>query len=670
MENRPPQDSPRRRIDGRKPNGSAGSSIPPWFWLLVLAFFAFVYFTYTFLRNPPEVRYSPWFLQQVEADNIASLNFQGLEAHGELRQPREYEPPGTTAKLLVKKFVTYIPTPEAINQVIKDLNSSHTPSGKKRLPVAISGSLPTAYNGLVWLGSMALTTLALFAFALFMMRRARDQFDGGILGNFVKNPARRHDKTKQRTTFDEVAGLENAKSELQEIVEFLKNPDKFKRLGGRIPKGVLLVGPPGSGKTLLARAVAGEAGVPFFSISGSEFIQMFVGVGAGRVRDMFKTARESSPCILFIDEIDAVGRVRGAGLGGGHDEREQTLNQILTEMDGFSPNESVIVLAATNRPDVLDPALLRPGRFDRHVTVDRPTRKGRLEILKVHSRNVPMTDDVDLDYIARGTVGMSGADLANLINEAALLATREDKQAVDMRDLDAARDKIIMGAKREEVIAEKDKRMTAYHEIGHALVAWLIPEADPVHKVTIIPRGRSLGVTQFLPTEDDPVGFSQCEAQARLAVFMGGRAAERLIYGDQNAGVAMDLKQATRIARMMVTQWGMSDRLGPIFIRESEEHPFLGREMGEPRDHSEHTAQVIDEEVARILREADERAFSLLKDRRADLERLTEALIEREVLSVSEIEEMIGKRAGGPPDLESDGHPSPDGMPIAINKRR
>ena len=335
-----------------------------------------------------------------------------------------------------------------------------------------------------------------------MMRRARDQFDGGILGSFVKSPAKRHDKSKQRTTFEEVAGLENAKSELQEIVEFLKNPEKFQRLGGRIPKGVLLVGPPGTGKTLLGRAVAGEAGVPFYSISGSEFIQMFVGVGASRVRDMFKTAKENSPCILFIDEIDAVGRIRGAGLGGGHDEREQTLNQILTEMDGFSPSESVIVLAATNRPDVLDPALLRPGRFDRHVTVDLPTKKGRLEILKVHTRNVPLATDVDLDKIARSTVGMSGADLANLVNEAALLATREDKQAVDAADLEAALDKVILGAKREEVITEKDKRATAYHEVGHALVGWLTPLSDPVHKVTIIPRGRTLGVTHFMPEED------------------------------------------------------------------------------------------------------------------------------------------------------------------------
>jgi len=361
---------------------------------------------------------------------------------------------------------------------------------------------------------------------------------------------------------------------------------------------------------------------------------------------MFKNAKENSPCILFVDEIDAVGRIRGAGLGGGHDEREQTLNQILTEMDGFSPSESVIVLAATNRPDVLDPALLRPGRFDRHVTVDLPTKKGRLEILKVHSRHVPLASDVDLDKIARGTVGMSGADLSNLVNEAALLATREDKSAVDNDDLDAARDKIVMGAKREEVITDRDKRATAYHEIGHALVAWLTAKSDPVHKVTIVPRGRALGVTQFMP-EEDRISYNESQIRAKLDTLLGGRAAERLIYGDLSTGAANDLKQATRLAKMMVTQWGMSERVGPISLRSSaEEHPFLGREMSEPRDHSEHTAQLIDEEVARILRDADDRAYRLLEENRDGMEKLTEALIEREVLTESEIQAMLGKRVG------------------------
>jgi cell division protease FtsH len=599
-------------------------------------------------NNQTEVSYS-WFLDQVEEDNIKSIAIQGTEAHGELRNKALYAPAkeGQPPKS-VTAYGTYFPSTETIPGVIEKLRGKTRVDDKgktvKRGSVRIEPTAPPGASSLIWF-TLLLPTFLIVGLIYFMMRRARDQFDGGILGNFVKSPAKRHDKSKQRTTFDEVAGLENAKAELEEIVEFLKNPEKFQRLGGRIPKGVLLIGPPGSGKTLLARAVAGEAGVPFFSISGSEFIQMFVGVGASRVRDMFKTAKENSPCILFIDEIDAVGRVRGAGLGGGHDEREQTLNQILTEMDGFSPNESVIVLAATNRPDVLDPALLRPGRFDRHVTVDRPTKKGRLEILKVHSRNTPLASDVDLEAIAMGTVGMSGADLANLVNEAALLATREDKPAVDMKDFDAARDKIVMGAKREEVITEKDKRLTAYHEGGHALVAWLTPAADPVHKVTIIPRGRSLGATHYLP-EEDRVGINEREVEARLATALAGRAAERLVFDDLTAGAAMDLKYATRLARMMVTQWGMSDRIGPAYYQGSEEHPFLGREISEPRDHSEHTAQLIDEEVTRILREADERAYRLLEEHRDELERLAEALIEREVLTVGEIEELIGKRAG------------------------
>ncbi|MFO0907856.1 MAG: ATP-dependent zinc metalloprotease FtsH [Isosphaeraceae bacterium] len=644
MESRPPQESPRRTPPPqvRKPNGTGGSPTPPWLWLVLIAGFGLIFWQFA-PKNEVTVNYSPWFLDQVDSGNVQSLSVSGLEVHGELRKEQTYKPPATSTVQKVKKFTTYFPSEPSIQPVLDKLRGS-TSAANKAEPVRIEVSPPQTPNSLVWI-TLLLPTFVIVGLIYFMMRRARDQFDGGILGSFVKSPAKRHDKSKQRTTFDEVAGLENAKSELQEIVEFLKNPEKFQRLGGRIPKGVLLVGPPGSGKTLLARAVAGEAGVPFFSISGSEFIQMFVGVGASRVRDMFKTAKENSPCILFIDEIDAVGRVRGAGLGGGHDEREQTLNQILTEMDGFSPNESVIVLAATNRPDVLDPALLRPGRFDRHVTVDRPTRKGRLDILKVHTRNIPLDPDVDLDSIARGTVGMSGADLANLVNEAALIATREDKERVDMRDFDAARDKIIMGAKREEVITEKDKRLTAYHEAGHALVAWLTPHADPVHKVTIIPRGRALGVTQFLP-EEDRVGINESEVLADLTVALGGRAAERLVFNDLTAGAAGDLKTATRLARMMVTQWGMSDRVGPVFFRASEEHPFLGREMSELRDHSEHTAQIIDEEVSRILREADERAYRLLEEHREDLEKLTDALIEREVLTVAEIEDLIGRRAG------------------------
>jgi cell division protease FtsH len=495
------------------------------------------------------------------------------------------------------------------------------------LYIFVSLALPLVLLGLMWV----------------MFRRARDQFigGGGILSGFSKSPAKLYESGKQRVTFNDVAGLEGAKNDLAEVVEFLKNPEKFQRLGGRIPKGVLLMGPPGTGKTLLAKAVAGEAGVPFFSINGSEFIQMFVGVGAGRVRDMFKTAKDAAPCILFIDEIDAVGRVRGAGLGGGHDEREQTLNQILSEMDGFSPNESVIVLAATNRPDVLDPALLRPGRFDRHVTVDRPNLRGREAIFKVHCRDVPLADDVDIRQLAAGTVGLTGADIRNLVNEAALWATRQGKDKVDKTDFEVARDKILMGAKREEILTEKEKQMTAYHEAGHALLAWLVPGADRVHKVTIIPRGRALGVTQLLP-EEDRLNIGERDLHARLAFTMGGRSAEKLIFDEYSAGAEDDLKRATQLARRMVTHWGMSERIGPVAYRTSEEHPFLGKEIQEPREFSEHTAQIIDEEVSRILHQASERASSLLDQHRGSLDKLARALIEREVLDDLEIAAVIG----------------------------
>jgi cell division protease FtsH len=495
----------------------------------------------------------------------------------------------------------------------------------------------------------------LFLFVLFFfIRRAQNQMMGsGFLGTFAKSPAKRYDANKKSVTFNDVAGLENVKSDLEEIVAFLKNPEKFQRLGGRIPKGTLLVGPPGTGKTLLARAVAGEAGVPFFSINGSEFIQMFVGVGASRVRDMFQTARENSPCILFIDEIDAVGRVRGAGLGGGHDEREQTLNQILSEMDGFTPDEAVIVVAATNRPDVLDPALLRPGRFDRHITVDRPSLRARVDLFKVHCREVKVSEEIDFNKLARGTVGLTGADIRNMVNEAALLATRLGKEKVDMSDFDQARDKILMGPKRDEVLSPEEKRMTAYHECGHALVAWLVPSREHVHKITVIPRGRALGVTQLMG-EEDRLSASQRELQAMLMYALGGRAAEQLVFDQLFVGAESDLERATALARRMVTAWGMSERLGPVSFKSSEEHPFLGKEIHEQRHFSEHTAQVIDEEVTRILHQAAEDAQRLLQKHRDKLDILATALEQREELDETEITALIGasannrdKEAGG-----------------------
>src|SRR5579884_2662953 len=499
-----------------------------------------------------------------------------------------------------------------------------------------------------WLGQllvMLLPAALLLGLLLFLLPRFRDPLGGGFLSDYIKSPARRYERSKMRVTFDDVAGMQNAKSELQEVVEFLRAPEKFQRLGAVVPKGVLLVGPPGTGKTLLARAVAGEAGVPFFSISGSEFIQMFVGVGASRVRDMFKTAKENAPCILFIDEIDAVGRMRGAGVGGGSDEREQTLNQILSEMDGFTPTESVIVMAATNRPDVLDSALLRPARFDRHITIDRPTWQGRLAILKVHTRNKPLADDVNLESIARSMIGMTGADLRNLANEAALLATREGKNKIDRSDFERAADRVLIGAKREEVLSPDDKRRTAYHESGHALLTWLVPEADKPMKVSIVPRGQAGGVNLIVPDEER-MHHGLDYFKARLVTLMGGRAAERLIYGQPYAGAEMDLKQATKLARYMVTHWGMSERLGPMAFRIGEEHVFLGKEIQEPRDFSESTAAIIDEEVQRLLREADEQAFELLRDNRDKMERMVDALLQREELFREEIDLLLKESNG------------------------
>ncbi len=501
--------------------------------------------------------------------------------------------------------------------------------------------------------------LGILFFLFMMLRRTRsDIMGGGFLSGFSKSPAKRFEASEKMVTFKDVAGLEGVKADLQEIVDFLKTPEKFQKLGGRVPKGVLLNGPPGTGKTLLARAIAGEAGVPFFSVNGSEFIQMFVGVGASRVRDLFKTAKENSPAIIFIDEIDAVGRQRGAGLGGGHDEREQTLNQILGEMDGFTGNQAVIVIAATNRPDVLDPALLRPGRFDRHITVGRPTMKGREAIFKVHVRDVPLADDVDLHRLAAGTVGLTGADIRNMVNEAALWAARQDKKIVDMSDFDYARDKILMGAKREEVLQESEKEKTAYHEAGHTLTAWHLDGAHVVHKVTIIPRGRALGVTQYVPNEDR-LSISKKELDHQLIVLLGGRAAEKIIYTETCVGAENDLERATSIARRMVTHWGMSSKIGPVSYKTSDEDPFLGREIHQSRQFSEHTQELIDEEVARILLEADQKAEQLLRERRADLDKIARALLEHEELTESDLTDLIG------PSIQSKLHSEKSGQTLA-----
>ncbi len=481
--------------------------------------------------------------------------------------------------------------------------------------------------------------LLLIAVWIFFMRQM--QSGSGKAMSFGKSRAKLLSDGMSRVTFKDVAGIDEAKEELEEIVAYLKDPKKFSRLGGRIPKGVLLVGSPGTGKTLLARAIAGEAGVPFYSISGSDFVEMFVGVGASRVRDLFVQGKKNAPCIIFIDEIDAVGRHRGAGLGGGHDEREQTLNQLLVEMDGFESNEGVILIAATNRPDVLDPALLRPGRFDRQVVVPRPDIKGRLKILQVHARKVQMSADVDLEVIARGTPGFSGADLANLVNEAALLAARFDKKAVDMEDMESAKDKVMMGAERRSmVITEEEKRVTAYHEAGHALIGLFIPGADPVHKVSIIPRGRAMGVTMYLP-EEEKYNETRDGLCTKICTLLGGRVAEELTFDSVTSGASNDLERATAIARKMVCEWGMSDKLGPVTFGEKEGEVFLGRDMGHIKNYSEATAIQIDEEIKAIVRQCYERTHELLQEHRDDLVKVAEALLERETLDGKELREMV-----------------------------
>jgi cell division protease FtsH len=619
-----------------RPNAFPNSS--SW-WLLVAVALGLLFLWFSSgSHSRSEISYG-MFRNELEVNkNVKNVDIQGATVYGEFNTaplvPDGKQQPDGNYPRLKEKFVTTLPA-----MALADPSLDRLLREQLKREYKVSEPVDNTFTVLfVYL----LITMGLFIGLWFLFRKARDSFfSGGLTGGFSKSGARRYDGGDKPITFSDVAGLEGVKNDLQEIVEFLRNPAKFQRLGARVPKGILLVGPPGTGKTLLGRAVAGEAGVPFYSINGSEFIQMFVGVGAGRVRDLFNTAKENAPAILFIDEIDAVGRHRGTGVGGGHDEREQTLNQILSEMDGFTQTESVIVMAATNRPDVLDPALLRPGRFDRHITVDRPNYKGRLAIFEVHSKDVPLDIDVDLERLAAGTVGLTGADIRNLVNEAALWASRHDKDYVDMDDFEYARDKVLMGSKREEVLSGKEKSMTAYHESGHTLLAWIVPGIDRVHKVSIIPRGRALGVTQLLP-EEDRVNISESELHTRLLFLLGGRAAEKLVFDEYSAGAEDDLNKATQLARRMITHWGMSERLGPVAFRDGEDHPFLGREMAEPRRFSEHTAQVIDEEVSRLLRDAADRATAMITQFRDKLDTLAKGLEETETLGEEDIEKLIG----------------------------
>ena len=558
------------------------------------------------------------FMSDVEQNNVRELTANGMEVRGKYRDGSAFHTTLTG---------TYF-TPE----VLKDLRSK---SVNVTFHDANSGSLP-----LQLLGTWA-PLILLGALWFFMIRQM--QTGGNKALSFGKSRARLLSMQQKKVTFKDVAGVEEAKEELREIIEFLREAQKFQKLGGRIPKGVLLVGPPGTGKTLLARAVAGEANVPFFSISGSDFVEMFVGVGASRVRDLFEQGKKNAPCIIFIDEIDAVGRHRGAGLGGGHDEREQTLNQLLVEMDGFESNEGVILMAATNRPDVLDPALLRPGRFDRRVVVSRPDVRGREEILRVHTRKIPLAEDVDLSVLARGTPGFSGADLANMVNEAALAAARQNRKAVLHYDFELAKDKVLMGVERKSLLLTDDeKKNTAYHEAGHALVAAKMPYSDPLHKVTIIPRGMALGVTMQLPT-DDRHNYYKNYLETQIAILMGGRIAEEMFLNVMSTGAGNDIERATDLARKMVCEWGMSE-LGPLTFGKKEEQIFLGREIAQHRDYSEDTAIKIDQEVRKLVGSGYTTARQIISDNRDMLERIARALIEREVLDANEIKLLVDNK--------------------------
>jgi len=595
-------------------------------WLVVSLMFIFVYHLFNQPKSSMENIIFSDFINYVDKGQVSEVTIQGENITGNLGDG--------------KSFKTYAPMDPELIPLLKE-------KGVRIVAKPLDDS-PWFMTVLVSWFPMIL----LIGVWIFFMRQM--QAGGGKAMAFGKSRARLQTDKSKKITFADVAGIDEAKSELQEVIEFLKDPKKFTRLGGRIPKGLLLIGPPGTGKTLLARAIAGEADVPFFSISGSDFVEMFVGVGASRVRDLFTQAKKNAPCIIFIDEIDAVGRHRGAGLGGGHDEREQTLNQLLVEMDGFESNDGVILVSATNRPDVLDPALLRPGRFDRQVIVPLPDVRGREKIFEVHSKKTPLADDVDFAVIARGTPGSSGADIESLVNEAALYAARSGKDAVNMSDFEYAKDKVLMGTERKSmVISDDEKRNTAYHESGHALVARLQPGTDPIHKITIIPRGMALGLTQQLPI-DEKHTYKRAYLLANIAILLGGRAAEEMVLKDFSTGAGNDIERATNLARKMVCEWGMSDRMGPLSYGKKEELVFLGREIATHKDYSEETAEKIDEEVSRIVTESYDKARKLLSDHVEILHKLAAELLEKEVLNTAELDAIIGIKTSPPEEMQGE----------------
>ncbi len=631
-------------MDGfnKRPDDNQLSNRPPmqgnslWKYLLgfLLLYFVFSYY-FNFFGSKNSINFSyTKFKNQVKANNVKEITIQGQGIKGVFKDKYVYVPKSSKDTTYFTAFSTTIPSyndPEL--STILDTNN-----------VVVHAEVQND-SWITYLLIMGLPWLLILGYFIYARKKMQGQMGSGMMGGLFgigKSKAKKFKSEMTKTTFEDVAGLEHAKKDLREIIDFLREPGKFTALGAEIPKGILLVGPPGTGKTLLARATAGEAEVTFYSISGSEFIEMFVGVGASRVRDLFETAKKEAPAVIFIDEIDSVGRARGAGLGGGHDEREQTLNQILSEMDGFEANQSVVVMAATNRPDVLDTALTRPGRFDRQVTLELPQKKARQKILEIHTKKVPLAGNINLENLAARTVSFSGADLKNLVNEAALLAGRKKKNKVEPEDFDEARDKILLGDEREEKISDGEKKVIAYHEAGHALIAKLLPGTDPLQKVTIIPRGRALGVTEQIP-ESDRYNYPRNYLLDRICVTLGGRASEEIVFSEITNGAASDLKQVTKIARHMVCQWGMSDKIGPVMFRHGEEHVFLGREMAQQKDFSEHTAQIIDEEIQRIVKEMEQKAINLLKQNRTKLDALAEALLENETLDNKEVDWLLEK---------------------------